>query len=274
MGRAPEPAAAEAPPPPATFRRLQPPGKPASATQLAEELEQQPAVGDAARRERPYVRLNMISTVDGRASLSGLTGPLSDRADRELFHALRAVADAVLVGAGTARAERYGRIIRDERVRAQRRERGLPEEPLALLVSERLALQADLPLLATPAARVVILTSSRASLPQAAAQVEYVRAESEGKLDLKSALAELRARFAVRSVLCEGGPRLNAHLLADGLVDELLLTLSPKLAGADPKGGEALRIVAGAELEAAVELELLAALESDSQLFLRYAVRA
>src|ERR1700693_6019696 len=60
---------------------------------------------------RPYVMLNMVSTVDGRASIDGRSGPLGNRADRELFHALRAAVDGVLVGAGTVRAERYGPIV-------------------------------------------------------------------------------------------------------------------------------------------------------------------
>ena len=88
-------------------------------------------------------------------------------------------------------------------------------------------------------------------------------------------MAELRERFGVRTLLCEGGPHLNAQLLAAGLVDELFLSLAPKLAGGDPAaGGEALRILAGTELSPPVELELLSALEHDSHLFLRYRVKS
>jgi riboflavin-specific deaminase-like protein len=268
---------APAPPPvpagPATFRRLQPRGEPATAMQIAGELEEAARTAPAGRG-RPYVMLNMISTADGRASLGGRSGPLSDQADRELFHALRAVVDAVMVGAGTARAERYGPIIRDADVRRRRGERGLAEQPLACLVSGRLALPEDLPLLASAGSRVAIITSSQASVPGARATVEYVRAQRDGKVDLASALEELQHRFAVRLLLCEGGPHLNSHLLAAGLVDELLLTLSPKLAGGDPTTGEALRIVAGPERDANVQLELAGLLASDSQLFLRYGVRA
>jgi riboflavin biosynthesis pyrimidine reductase len=132
-------------------------------------------------------------------------------------------------------------------------------------------------LLAEPAARVVILTPSSASLPAgaAAAEVDYIRAARDGQLDLAAALAELRARFDVRTLLCEGGPHLNAQLLGAGLVDELFLSLSPLLAGGDPAaGGEALRILAGPELSPPVVLELRGVLEHDSGLFLRYGVRA
>ena len=131
-----------------------------------------------------------------------------------------------------------------------------------------------MPLLDEPAARVVILTPSAASLPASAAQIEYVRAARDGRLDLAQALAELSERFGVRTLLCEGGPHLNSELLAAGLVDELFLSLSPMLAGGEESTGEALRILAGAEFESPVELELLEALESGSHLFLRYGVRA
>jgi riboflavin biosynthesis pyrimidine reductase len=186
-----------------------------------------------------------------------------------------------MAGAGTVRVERYGRIIPDESRRRLRIEQGRSEEPLACIVSGRLSLGADIPLLADPAAKVVILTSSAASLPASAAEVHYVRAERDGLLDLPAALAELRERFAVRTLLCEGGPHLGAQLLAAGLLDELFLSLAPKLAGGDLDGNpahpnpthpEALRILAGAELSPPVELALLSTLEHDSHLFLRYGV--
>ncbi|HUB74346.1 MAG TPA: dihydrofolate reductase family protein [Solirubrobacteraceae bacterium] len=223
---------------------------------------------------RPYARLNMVCTLDGRASVEGRSGPLSDRADRQLFHALRSAVDAVLVGAGTVRSERYGRIIADERRRRLRRQRGLDAEPLACVVSGRMALDPQLPLLREPQARVVILTASAASLPATAAQVQYVRAARNGQLDLAAALRELRERFAVESLLCEGGPHLARQLLAAGLLDELLLSLAPVLVGGEPAGGEALRILAGTELEPPLRARLLDVLRSGSQLFLRYALPA
>jgi riboflavin biosynthesis pyrimidine reductase len=171
--------------------------------------------------------------------------------------------------------ERYGRIIKDPEGRRLRRERGLGDEPLACIVSGQLALDADIPLLAEPQARVAIVTSSAASLPASvAAHVEYVRARRDGLLNLGAALAELRSRFGVGLVLCEGGPHLSCQLIAAGLVDELFLTLSPLLSGGEPRAGEALRILAGPELEPPRRLELLGVLESDSHLLLRYGVGA
>jgi riboflavin-specific deaminase-like protein len=244
------------------------PGEQTTASEFVaqEGLWQRPAAAGA----RPRVLLNMVSSVDGRATLQGRSGPLSGPADRSLFHALRAAADGVLVGAGTVRAERYGRIIADPDVRRLRSERGLAEEPLACIVSGRLALDGDIPLLATPEARVAIVTASHATVPDAEAQIEYVRSERAGVLDLPMALLELRERFGVELLLCEGGPHLSANLFAAGLVDELFLTHAPRLVGGDAAAGEALRILTGPELDPPVELELLGLLRSGSELFLRY----
>jgi riboflavin biosynthesis pyrimidine reductase len=224
--------------------------------------------------ERPHVMINMVSTVDGRVSIAGRSGPIAGAADRELFHGLRGPVDAVMAGAGTMRVERYGRITPDESRRRMRRERGLREEPLACIVSASLALPPDLPLLAQPQAHVVVLTASGAALPDSAARIDYVRKRSGERLDLAGALAELRDRFAVELLLCEGGPHLSSQLLTAGLVDELFLSLSPKLAGGDPAEGEALRILAGEEFDEPIQLELLGVLEHDSHLFLRYGVSA
>jgi riboflavin biosynthesis pyrimidine reductase len=285
-------------PRPPQLRRLFPAGAPASAEEIVSGfgLDRSEGLGPAhptARpANRPRVILNMVSTADGHATLGGRSGPLSGPADRALFHALRLAVDAVMAGAATVRVERYGRIIPDESRRRLRVERGLSEEPLACIVSGRLALEGDIPLLADPAARVVILTSSSASLPAGApsaagaagaagAKVEYIRTARDGRLDLAAALAELRARFDVHTLLCEGGPHLNAQLLEAGLVDELFLSLSPLLAGGDfdgnpahpnPAHPEALRILAGPELSPPVALELRGVLEHDSGLFLRYSV--
>jgi riboflavin biosynthesis pyrimidine reductase len=260
-------------PQPTRLARLLPGGDPATVTEIVQELGlwHRPAPGAGGRR----VMLNMIASADGRATVGGRSGALSDRADRELFHGLRSAVDAVLVGAGTVRAERYGRIIPDAARRHERLRRGLSEEPLACIVSGRLDLrQQDVPLLGEPSARVVILTASPASLPATGAHVEYVRAERGGRLDLPAALAELCERFAVHSLLCEGGPHLALQLLAAGLLDELFLSLAPLLAGGQAGDPQTLRILAGHELEPPVELELLGALSGDSHLFLRYGVSA
>jgi riboflavin-specific deaminase-like protein len=254
------------------LERLEPSGAPETVAQVVESFGLWERAGEPPMR--PRVLLNMASTLDGRASLGGRSGPISGPADRALFHALRAAVDGVLVGAATVRAERYGRMVRDQATRRLRSERGLAEEPLACIVSGRLVLDPELPLLREPAAHVVVLTASGASLPEAEARVDYVRAATGETVDLESALVELTGRFAVGTLLCEGGPHLARQLLGAGLIDELFLCVSPLLAGGEPVEGGALRVFAGLELDPPAHVELRSALCADSYLFLRYAVSA
>ena len=221
---------------------------------------------------RPYVMLNMVATADGAAAVDQRTAPISSPVDRQLFHELRAQVDAVLVGAGTVRIEHYGRLVRDQKRRERRVARGLAPEPLAVLVSRTLALAPDLPLLADPHSRVVVLTAGDGELAGCAAQVRYLRpapGEPGQELDLAVLLARLRAEHGVRSVLCEGGPNLNASLLAAGVVDELFLTITPILACS----AGSLTIAVRAPPAKPGGLDLVWLLESDGQLFARYALR-
>jgi riboflavin-specific deaminase-like protein len=227
------------------------------------------ALGDLAPPHRPYVVVNMVATADGAAAVGDHTAPISNAADRQLFHELRTHVDAVLVGAGTVRTERYGRLVRDPQRRARRVARGLAADPLAIVPSHRLQLTPDLPLLADQHSRVVLLTAGEAALPGCAAQVSYLRAPPDGQVDLAAMLTRLRAEYGVRSVLCEGGPNLNASLLPAGLIDELFLSIAPTLAGS----AGSLSIVNRAPLPHPIALELMWLLESQGQLFARYALR-
>jgi len=222
-------------------------------------------LGDQAPPDRPYLVLNMVSSLDGRATIDWRTKGLSTELDRQLFHHLRTQADAVMVGAGTARTERYGRMAKSEELRDKREREGLSRDPLAVVVSGRLDLPVDLPLLNDPEQRVLIATASDAVLPGVGDQVEYARIGD----DLPLLMARLREEHGIRSVLCEGGPTLNSFLLAAGLVDALFLTLHPKLAG----GAAALTIVAGRELVEPAELSLLSVAEGAGDLFTRWRVQ-
>lgn len=219
-----------------------------------------------ARTERPYLIANFVSSVDGRAAFEGVSRGLSDAGDRQMFHGLREHVDAILVGTGTLRAERYGRLVRDPERRHRRAASGLRPEPLACIFS-RGDIPTDIPLFSEPAARVVVFTPAVLDTSGLAAEVEVIHLDP-GEFTLTTMMRRLRSAFDVRSILCEGGPTLFGALLQEDLVDELFLSLSPKLAG----GGMAPGITRGQELADLRKVTLVWAIESDSSLYLRYAI--
>lgn len=223
------------------------------------------ALGDLAPDERPYVAVNFVASADGRAAFEGRSGALGDEADRDLFHSLRGHADAVLVGTGTLHAERYGPLVRDPERRAARERAGVRPAPLAVTVSRSLDLPPDIPLLQDPASEVVLYTSSDADPPACGARLDVVRLDP-AEMTFTTALRRLRADHGVRSVLCEGGPTVFGALVAERVVDELFLTLSPKLAG----GMQPLTILEGPGQPEPLDLDLVWVLEAGGALFLRY----
>jgi riboflavin-specific deaminase-like protein len=215
------------------------------------------------REDRPFVATNFAATVDGRATIGGVSGPIGSDADTEMLARLRTRFDAVMIGAGTMRAERYGRVVGNQEQRERRERLGLPHDPLMVIVSGRLDLPWDAPLFTEGAGRVLIFTASEAEPPETETTLRLVR--HEGRVGLAAALRHLRKERGVRALLCEGGPHLHGELWAAGLVDELFLTTAPKLTG-----GDAPRIVEGLNAPLAEELELAWLLEQDGELFARY----
>jgi riboflavin-specific deaminase-like protein len=205
--------------------------------------------------------MNFAATVDGRATIGGISGPIGSDADTTMLARLRTRFDAVMIGAGTMRAERYGRLVNKQETRERRERLGLPHDPLMVIVSGRLDLPWDAPLF-SEGGRVLIFTAAETEPPPTETSVRVVR--HEGFVDVAAALRHLRAERGVRALLCEGGPGLHGELEAAGLVDELFLTIAPKLVG-----GEAPRIVEG-ELPAVTELDLSWLLEHEGELFARY----
>ncbi len=219
----------------------------------------------AAGSERPFTYTNFVLSVDGHATLEGRAGTLGSATDIEMLMGLRATADAVMVGAGTMRVERYGRLIPDASKRAWRERRGLPHDPLAVLISGRLDLPWDAGLFTCGAGRVLIFTASEKEPPPTATPVRIVR--HEGRVNVREALRQLRAERGIRALLCEGGPRLHAELAAAGLVDELFVTREPLLAGGGGPG-----LLTGLP-EGGIALELAWLLREGDELFARYRVR-
>lgn len=198
---------------------------------------------------RPAVRLNMIASVDGATTVGGVSGGLGGRADQALFLVLRSLADGVLVAAGTVRAEGYR-----------------PSATPIAVVTRGLRLDWDAPFFTAPIARPVLVTVAQAPADQLAraAEVADIVVAGDRDVDLAAALAALGER-GWRAVLAEGGPTLNGQLARAGLLDELCLTLSPRLAG-----GGAKRILDGPALPELAGLRLCSACEQNDFLFLRY----
>jgi riboflavin biosynthesis pyrimidine reductase len=186
-------------------RRLLPDPGPTSVEEQLDSYRPQ----EGAHGDRPFLAMNFAATVDGRATIGGVSGPIGSDLDTAMLVGLRSRFDAVMIGAGTMRAERYA---------------GLSK-------------------------RLVVVESG-----------------AQGRVDLPALLRSLREE-GVRALLCEGGPTLHGQLQAAGLVDDLFLTVAPKLAG-----GDAPRIVEG-RLAAVAELELTWLLEHEGELFARYSRR-
>jgi riboflavin-specific deaminase-like protein len=221
-----------------------------------------------AHQGRPYVISNFVVTLDGRVTLEGRSGAIGSDSDTAMLVALRTRVDAVMIGAGTMRAECYGRVVRDPAKRERRKRDGLPDDPLMVLISGRLDLPWDAPLFTEGEGEVLIFTASDDDPPSTATPVEVERHADQ--VDLAAALDHLRRERGVRSLLCEGGPRLLAQLIEAQLIDELFITHAPKVAG-----GEGPRLVAGLpEGERTLELAWLLHEPETGELFARYRASA
>jgi riboflavin biosynthesis pyrimidine reductase len=223
-----------------------------------------------------WLRANMVASLDGAATVEGRSGGLSNEADQQVFAMLRAHADVILVGAGTARAEGYGPVRPEsEGLRWAWLRDGRPPSPPIAVVTRGLdldlgsALFADAP----PYARTILITTESAPpdrRAEAARTAELIVA-GEASVDLKAAVDSLAERGHQR-ISCEGGPHLLAQLAATDLLDELCFTVSPLLAG---PGAD--RIVAGGlpmPGGGALPFTLAHALEDEGYLLCRYVRRS
>jgi riboflavin biosynthesis pyrimidine reductase len=213
---------------------------------------------------QPWVRANMVSSLDGAAVVDGRSGALGGAGDKEVFSVLRGLADAVLVGAGTARIEGYRALRAKEPYAALRAALDQAPAPALVLVSGRLDLDPGSPLFHGGVQRTIVVTHSASDpkLREVLADVADIIVAGTDAVDIAAALDALAARGIVR-VLCEGGPHLLADIAAAGRLDELCLSLAPRVVG-----GVATRITQGLELDESFELAHL--LDDDGTLFGRY----
>ena len=221
-----------------------------------------------------WVRANMVASLDGAASLNGRSRGLSSEWDRQVFAMLRAIADVILVGAGTARTERYGPVRPEsEGLRWAWLRKGRTPSPPIAVVTRALDLNIDSPLItgAPGHARTLIITteSAPAGRRAAAARTADIIVAGDTSVDIAAAIAGLAARGLGR-ILAEGGPHLLSQIADAGQLDELCLTISPLLAGPGPD-----RIVRGIPMTGAEPRPFTPAhvLIDEGYLFCRYVRR-
>ncbi len=223
--------------------------------------------------ERPFVYVNMAMTADGKITSSRREYPkFTSDTDRRTMDRLRAEADAILVGAGTLRADDPPLHVRDPEMRAYRRSLGKPDALLHVLVTASVSVDPDSRFFSEgPASGRIVATVEDAPLDRIAAiegRAEIWRV-GRGSVDLPKLLGRLRAR-GVERLLVEGGGELNWGFVRDDLVDEIFVTVAPALLGGrdapTPCEGE------GLAMASQTRLRLLSAEVIGDEVFTRWAV--
>jgi riboflavin-specific deaminase-like protein len=210
---------------------------------------------------RPYVIINMVSSVDGKTTMEGKASHIGSETDRRVMRTLRSGADAVMIGAGTLRAEKLSLSLDDSSI----------PQPLAVIATRT----GDLPLenlIVGESQEVLVITTQEA--PQdledrlgEIARVLRVSATPSGTINLGEAFEILKTELAVEVLLVEGGPSLNHTLISSSLADELLLTLAPKLLGGTPYG---IPSILDGPARVTLDMNLLSVHLAGDELFLRY----
>jgi riboflavin-specific deaminase-like protein len=220
-----------------------------------------------APADRPWVMVNMIASVDGATAVAQRSGGLGGPADRQVFRALRELPDAILVGASTVRTEGYGPVRLEDEAVKRRRDRGQQDTARLVIVSGSLELDATSSLFTESEIAPIIVTSAlsderrRRELSEVA-EVVVVGTE---RVSMHDTLRRLRT-MGMDTVLCEGGPIVNAQLMAGDLVDEWCQTYSPMLVG-----GTSTRAAFGNEVSDLLpHLRLRRLLEQDGMLMADY----
>lgn len=214
----------------------------------------------------PWLRVNMVASVDGAAVLEGRVGALTGPADQQLLVLLRSLSDVLLVGAGTLRAEGYGPVRASRSMADVRRDAGQLPHPRLAVVSRSLNLDLDSRAFTEAPERPIIVTTEATDPDRrrAAAELADVMVTGEHDVDLRAVLERLEGE-GMQRMLSEGGPHTLAELYAGDLVDELCLAISPVVAG-----GVESRITAGPPLSELASVRMAAAFEQEGFLFLRY----
>ncbi len=253
----------------AGMRRLLPAAVDGETLDTLEGLAEAYAYPPASPGREAVVRANMVGSLDGAARHEGASGPLSSAGDMRIFGVLRALADAVVVGAETVRSEGYRPARAREAFRERRAAAGQAPAAAIAVVSAGLDLDFGAPLFTGAVVPTLLVTGAAADPARVRAArkagARVVVAGPGSHVDPATAVRELAALGLTR-LLCEGGPRLLGRFAAAGELDELCLTVSPVLCS-----GDAPRVTAGPVLAVPARMTPVCVLEEDGFLFTRYA---
>ncbi len=210
---------------------------------------------------RPWVMLNMVASIDGATALKGGATALNDEDDRLLFLALRSVADVVMMGAQTVRSEKLGPIRMSSEMMERRNAAGFDGPPRLVILTRSGKIDPGHRVFSDRANRPLVVTSSNPDdLGQLRDVADVIQASDMSGAGIIDVFGEAGV------VLCEGGPSVNSQLIADRVVDEINLTLSPLFAL-----GESKRVASAPdELDPPTEMSLDRVLRGERSLFLRY----
>ncbi|MDI3419302.1 pyrimidine reductase family protein [Streptomyces luteolus] len=218
--------------------------------------------------DRPVLRANMVSTLDGAAMHDGRSQPISCPTDMRIFGTLRGLADAVVVGAETVRQEGYRPARARDAFAERRAAAGQGPAPAIAVISASLDLDFSLPLFTEPLVPTLLLTGAAASAERRAAAEKAgarVLIAGEGRTVEPGQVVDVLAEQGLKRLLTEGGPTLLGQFVAADVLDELCLTVSPMLAA-----GDARRIAGGPRMTLPERFSLASVLEEDGFLFTRY----
>jgi riboflavin biosynthesis pyrimidine reductase len=217
-----------------------------------------------------WLRANMIASADGAATINGRAGGLGTATDQQVLGLLRALADVVIAGAGTVTAEGYGPARARPQYQELRAAAGQPPAPRMVVVSQRLQLDFESKYFTDALQQPIVVTCDAAPADRLLAARNVAEVVVAGDSVVSPALmVDALVAIGQRRLLCEGGPTLLAMVAADGVLDELCLTIAPMLVA-----GPSRRILDGPLLDPAPKMALTQLLQDeDDLLYARYEVQ-